>query len=248
MSEALPVSIRAAEAGPSASRYAVYYAPAAARPLWRFGSRVIGYDAETGEDLESPPLRHFDAESWRAVTADPRRYGFHGTLKAPFRLAPGHDEAGLRASCARFAASRPRFACAGVAVSSIGRFLALRTVQPCAGIDRLAAGAVSAFDAFRAPLNEAEMEKRLRAPLTERQRDYLARWGYPYVMDEFRFHMTLTGAMDEATRSRAEDELRALFAESEADGPLIVAEIALYRQEAKPGARFRLIERFPLGA
>lgn len=225
-------------------RYAIYYAPPAKSPLWRFGSSVIGYDAETGRDCAPPVMRRFDSEGWRDITAEPRRYGFHGTLKAPFRLAAGKDEAGLRAVCARFAGDRARFACAGVKLSTIGRFLALKTVSLCSALDRLAASAVTAFDDFRAPMSPAEREKRLRAPLTARQQEYLDRWGYPYVFDDFRFHMTLTGPLDEEARLKAEAELAEIFAQSGADGPLIVGEIALYKQEDGP---FRLLERFAFG-
>jgi putative phosphonate metabolism protein len=225
-------------------RYAVYFAPPASSPLWRFGCSMLGLDAETGEAAPPPTLRRFDAETWHEITAEPRKYGFHGTLKAPFRLAPGRTEDELDAACARFAEGRARFACAGMAVTAIGRFLALKTVQPCAPLDRLAAGCVSAFDDFRAPLSEVELERRLRAPLSERQRDHLTRWGYPYVFEDFRFHMTLTGALDEDTRTLAEAELREHFALSGADGSLIVSEIALYRQDDGP---FRLIARYPFG-
>lgn len=225
-------------------RFAIYYAPPAQSPLWRFGSAVLGYDAETGEARDLPPMEHFAAEDWRRITAEPRRYGFHGTLKAPFRLAAGRTEAELRAVCARFAGMRARFVCSGIALKAIGRFLALKTVVPCAALDRLAAGAVAAFDEFRAPMSTAEREKRLRAPLTPRQQENLERWGYPYVLDDFRFHMTLTGPLEEHERALAESELSALFAGSDADGPLIVKEIALYRQEDGP---FRLVERFPFG-
>lgn len=232
-------------ARPAEPRYAIYFAPPGQSPLWRFGSSVIGHDAESGEDLPPPPLRRFDAARWREITAEPRRYGFHGTLKAPFRLAPGRSEAELRAVCARFANDRARFACAGMKLAVIGRFLALRPAAPCAALDRLAAGAVAAFDDFRAPMSEAEREKRLRAPLTPRQQEYLARWGYPYVLDDFRFHMTLTGPLDDEERALAEAELGEHFTASAADGPLIVSEIALYRQDAGP---FRLIARFPFGS
>ncbi|MCS0502411.1 DUF1045 domain-containing protein [Ancylobacter mangrovi] len=226
-------------------RYAVYYAPPAQSPLWRFGSSVLGYDAETGEECALPALRRFDAERWREITSEPRRYGFHGTLKAPFRLADGRSESELEAACTRFAAARAPFACTGIQLAVLGRFLALRTVTPCAALDRLAAGAVTAFDDFRAPMSEAEREKRLRAPLTPRQQDQLARWGYPYVLDDFRFHMTLTGGLDEEERGLAEAELAAHLAGSGADGPLIVSEVALYKQENGP---FRLIGRYPFGS
>jgi putative phosphonate metabolism protein len=229
----------------SEPRYAVYFAPPAASALWRFGCSVLGLDVETGEAAPLPALRRFDAETWQSITAEPRKYGFHGTLKAPFRLAPGRTVQELDAACSRFAQERARFACAGMAVTAIGRFLALKTVQPCTALDRLAAACVSAFDDFRAPLSEGETERRLRAPLSERQRDHLVRWGYPYVFEDFRFHMTLTGALDEEMRGLAEAELREHFALSGADGSLIVSEIALYRQDEGP---FRLIARYPFGA
>ncbi|MBS9477405.1 DUF1045 domain-containing protein [Ancylobacter radicis] len=229
----------------SQPRYALYYAPPAQSPLWRFGASVIGYDAETGQDCAPPPLRRFDAARWREITTEPRRYGFHGTLKAPFRLAEGRTETELRAVCRRFAGDRARFACAGVKVAAISRFIALKPVSPSAALDRLAAGAVAAFDDFRAPMNEAEREKRLRAPLTARQKDYLDRWGYPYVLDDFRFHMTLTGPLEDEERALAEAELIEHFTACGADGPLIVSEIALYRQDDGP---FRLLARYPFGS
>lgn len=230
---------------PATPRYALYFAPPAQSPLWRFGSAALGYDAEAGVEAAPLPLRRFDAARWHEITAEPRRYGFHGTLKAPFRLAPGRSEAELQAACARFAQNRAGFASPGVKLASIGRFLALRLAAPSAALDRLAAGTVAALDDFRAPMSEAEREKRLRAPLTPRQQEYLARWGYPYVLDDFRFHMTLTGTLDDEERALAEAELSEHFAASGADGPLIVREIALYRQEAGP---FRLIARFPFGS
>ncbi|WP_421698879.1 DUF1045 domain-containing protein [Ancylobacter sp.] len=235
----------AAAARPATPRYALYFAPPAQSPLWRFGSAVLGYDAEAGTPPAPLALRRFDAARWSEITAEPRRYGFHATLKAPFRLAPGRREAELTAACARFAGNRAGFACPGVTLASIGRFLALRLAAPSAALDRLAAGAVAALDEFRAPMTEAEREKRLRAPLTPRQREYLDRWGYPYVLDDFRFHMTLTGPLEDEERALAEAELAEHFAASGGDGPLIVREIALYRQETGP---FRLIARFPFGS
>ena len=72
------------EQGP---RYAIYYAPSVDDPLWRFGSQCIGYDALTGADSEVPQTAAIPRQDWLAWTQEPRRYGFHGTLKAPFHLA-----------------------------------------------------------------------------------------------------------------------------------------------------------------
>ena len=73
----------------SKPRYAVYYAPAADSALWRFGSATLGYDALTGEDLPFAVPPGCDLALWPAFTEEPRRYGFHATLKAPFELADG---------------------------------------------------------------------------------------------------------------------------------------------------------------
>ncbi|MEN3351695.1 MAG: hypothetical protein V7632_5330, partial [Bradyrhizobium sp.] len=73
-------------------RYAIYHAPAPDSVLHRFGSTMLGYDAASGDDLRFPDGVTPD---WRELTQDPRKYGFHATLKAPISLADGKDEAGL---------------------------------------------------------------------------------------------------------------------------------------------------------
>jgi hypothetical protein len=50
---------------------------------------VLGRDALSGESLSGFAIPGTDAQGWRELTAEPRRYGFHATLKAPFRLAAG---------------------------------------------------------------------------------------------------------------------------------------------------------------
>ena len=85
------------------ARYALYLAPPADSELWRFGSRVIGRDAASGVDISGFALEGWSAPDWRAATQEPRRYGFHATLKAPFRLAEACDEAALRGAVRRAA-------------------------------------------------------------------------------------------------------------------------------------------------
>src|SRR5690606_25376449 len=122
-----------------------------------------------------------------------RHYGFHATLKAPFRLAPGVSPERLRAAVADFAARRPAFAVPAMKVSAIGGFLAVTLATPSPAMQALADAAVAELDAFRAPPTEAEIARRLQGGLTSQQEALLRRWGYPYVFEEFRFHMTLTG-------------------------------------------------------
>src|SRR5262249_55850996 len=94
------------------------------------------------------------------------------------------------------------------------------------------------FDGFRAPLTDADRARRHPSRLTPRQRDYLERWGYPYVMEEFRFHMTLTGRLDPA-RSSPLEMLRERFRDL-GSGELSVDRIALFRQDGSD-RRFRII-------
>lgn len=225
-------------------RYAVYYAPAPDDPLWRFGSAVIGRDAARGDAVEAPPLG-FDPGTWASWTAEPRRYGFHATLKPPFRLAAGLTEPDLVAAAAVFAAARPAFTIDGLRVAAIGSFLGLVPTGPEPELDRLAADCVIAFDRFRAPAEAEETAKRLAAPLSDRQRVQLDRWGYPYVFEDFRFHMTLTGRLPNDRREAVATALTEAF--GALGGPRAVDAITLFRQAA-PDAPFDVLARFDFGA
>ena len=88
------------------TRYAIYYAPAASDPLWAFGSSVLGYDAARGARVAFPDHQALRAAPLEAWTAEPRKYGFHATLKPPFALAAGVDEAALVAAMRAFAAAQ----------------------------------------------------------------------------------------------------------------------------------------------
>jgi len=228
-------------------RYAVYVAPPSDGALRRFGSAVLGYDAETGDAPAAPDIAGFDAEAWQQATAEPRRYGFHGTLKAPFRLADGVAEDDLAQLMARCAAGHHAFEMPPLEVRAIGPFVALVPAVPAPKLEDLARSAVLELDGLRAPLSAAEIARRRPERLSARQIGYLEAYGYPYVLDEFRFHMTLTGPLPELERGHALNALAAAFAASGADVPALVTDLALYVQE--PGApRFRLLRRFPLGA
>lgn len=228
-------------------RYAVYLAPPADSALWRFGSAVLGYDAETGVAPAPPDIAGFDAEAWQAATEEPRRYGFHGTLKAPFRLADGTSEDDLVQCMSRCAAGHHAFEMPPLEVRAISSFVALVPAVPSPKLEDLARSAVLELDGLRAPLSASEIARRKPDRLSARQLGYLEAYGYPYVLDEFRFHMTLTGPLPETERGHALNALAAAFAASGGDVPAVVGDFALYVQE--PGARpFRLARRFPLGA
>ena len=224
-------------------RYAVYLAPPPGSDLWRWGSRVLGRDAATGESLPGFALEGFTPAQWAALTAEPRRYGFHATLKAPFRLAPGRTPDEWAAAVAKLAAATPAFDLGALQVSALrfagGGFVALTPREVAPALRALEALAVRDLDAFRAPPDAAEIARRRPERLSARQRDHLAAYGYPYVLDEFRPHFTLTGALDDP------DSVAARLA-AEIDAPSFpVDALVLFTQE--DGEPFRIWRRLPLG-
>jgi putative phosphonate metabolism protein len=223
-------------------RYAIYHAAARGRILDRFGSHLLGYDAWTGEELPFPDGVVQAMPDWRELTQDPRKYGFHATLKAPMALADGKTEAELLAACASFAETARPIPVITPVVNSISGFIAVVPAEPSAELEQLAADSVSAFDSFRAPLAPEDRARRKPAKLTLRQREYLERWGYPYVMEEFRFHMTLTGRLGRERHGPVLSMLRQRFA---AIGltRLAIDSIVLFRQDGA-ASRFRIIDHW----
>jgi putative phosphonate metabolism protein len=173
-----------------------------------------------------------------AVTASARRYGFHATLKPPFRLAEGRTAEELDAAVARFAAGSAGAVIPKLTLARLGGFFALVAGAEAPGLHALADEVVTRLDDFRAPLTGAELARHDQAALTPRQRELLKTWGYPYVLDEFRFHLTLTDRIPDEQRPEVERALSDWFAALlGADVP--VDALAVFT-EAEPGAPFEL--------
>jgi putative phosphonate metabolism protein len=226
-------------------RWAIYFAPERGSPLARFGAEWLGYDVASGACLPQPVLAEIDAERLRAITAEPRRYGFHATLKPPFVLAEGVTAEKLDAAVATLARQEAAFDAPPLRLSCISGFWALTLSAPCLPLQALADRCVSELDAFRAPPSAEELARRRRARLTARQDELLVRWGYPYVMEEFRFHMTLTARLDAAEGAVVARTLEPLVAPL-CRGPLAIDALSLFYQPSQD-APFRLVQRYPLG-
>ena len=232
---------------PSTGRYALYFAPAEDTPIWRFGIRWLGRDPVSGAALPQPAVPGLSAATVAAATESPRGYGFHATLKPPFHLADGYERDDLLAAARAFAAARQAFAAPPVSLQRIGRFQAFALTAPSPDMDSLAADCVQAFDGFRAPPSEAELAKRRERGLTERQERYLQQWGYPYVMEEFRFHMTMLGSSRDETLHAAVTAFLEPQTARFALETLPVDAICLYHQDTRI-APFRLVERLSFQA
>ena len=225
-------------------RYALYCAPRPDEALAAFARGWLGYDPDTGHAVRPTPADSLPAELRLRAVTEPRRYGFHGTLKAPFALAAGITEAELLRATAGFARRRSPVTMR-LELKALAGFLALVPADPAPGLVDLAADCVRDFDRFRAPPDSATLARRRAAGLSERQDVLLVRWGYPYVLEEFRFHMTLTGALPDGERDLVRDTLIALA------GPLwqalvSIRDLVVFIQPA-PAAPFRVLQRVALG-
>lgn len=224
------------------ARFAVYYAPSRDSAWWRAGSRWLGRDAESGE-VCVPPQPEGVTRPLADLTEAPRRYGWHGTLVAPFRLADGVTQHDVLQTAREWAHSQAAFMLP-VEAATLGDFVALRPAHQDgeANIGAVAASALQSLDALRARPSATDLARRLAAPLSERQRALLVEWGYPYVFDEFRFHMTLSNSLADA------DERATLVAwwraQTPSLGPLAIDHAALFVEPA-PGAPFVLWQRVP---
>jgi putative phosphonate metabolism protein len=219
-------------------RYAVYYAP---RPgaFASLAAEWLGWSAETGQPLPQPELPGISDPA--VITQDPRRYGFHGTLRAPFRLAEGVTALHLMEAVATLSRRLAPVVCEGLRLENMQGFLAL-TPEGCeAALLALGAAAVEATDPLRAPLSEAERARRRPEALSSRQRELLDRWGYPHVMEEFRFHLTLTDRL--AHPGPVAAALDAHFAPV-LPRPFVIEDLCLFGEDA--GGRFHLLHRHAL--
>ncbi len=222
-------------------RYAIYWAPPSGDKLGACGARWLGWDAEARAEVAPGPERAALPED---LTATPRRYGFHATVKPPFRLAEGLEAGELEAALANLAAGAAPVVAPGLEVSTGLGFCALRTSAQCPDLDALAQTAVVALDGFRAPPTAAELAKRRAPGLTADQEAQLARWGYPYLGPEFRFHLTLSGRLDAGEAESVAAAARRHFAGALASA-LEIRELALFGDPGG-GRAFHLLSRHAL--
>ena len=227
------------------ARYAIYFVPPAKSDFFRFGSAVLGYDCYTGMAVPRPSDLDTNAGFWDALTSEPRRYGFHATLKAPFHLSPSSTEAQLISALHSFAGLGHTIGALRPEIQMLSGFAAFVPETASPVIDELAGKCTTIFDAFRAPMSAQERARRVASGLNHSQIANLDRWGYPYLFTEFRFHMTLTGQVDLERRDGVLAALRKALARSCKDRTLEIERISLMRQKS-PDSPFRVLEQATL--
>ncbi|SLN22988.1 hypothetical protein ROA7450_00895 [Roseovarius albus] len=222
-------------------RYALYYIPPPG-DFAAFGAAWLGWNITQGR--VHPQLRCENLPiTLSELTNSPRKYGLHATLKPPFRLADSRTESQLSEELAQFSQQTSALQIEGLALVPLGRFLALTPTGDSSPINHFAADVVQQFDGFRAPMSEAELERRRSVKLSAEQEKRLQQWGYPHVMEGFRFHITLTGKMPKAQIPTVQSCLEPLI--TPFTGSLILDAISLVGED--DNGFFHQIKRYPLG-
>lgn len=231
-------------------RVAIYWCPDRHSAAWEAGSRWVGRCADTGERLGQPAIEGLSPPQFEALTDDPRRYGWHATLKAPFRLKEGVTLTDLTERVQVLAASMEAFDMPALHVQRLKRFLALRPVSDNSPLQTVADRCVTGLQALAAPLDEADIARRRKAGLSPEEDALMLAWGYPWVLQRFRFHCSLTGPLDlpgrevdEHTIERLIDTARKEVCQTQ---PTRFTHLSVV-VEPQAGADFRLHAQLPLG-
>lgn len=225
-------------------RYAIYFTPPASDPLLKVAANWLGRNAFTGQPVRSPQIRNLAHEEITKLTESARRYGFHATLKAPFHLAEEVEERELLSALMHFASSMKPVEIPKLTIANLDGFFALVPEEPVARLNQLANDIVVAFDRFRAPPSAKETARRNPEKMSVSERRNLEQWGYPYVFDDFRFHMTLTNPVAEPDREKI-SQMLSEFLEPVLEEPVEINNIALFI-EAEHGAPFEVHSLHPL--
>lgn len=224
-------------ARPEKCRVAVFFTPPPEHPLTRAAGLWLGRDAESGKEHPQPTVAGLTPPEVEALTRAPRRYGFHATLKPPFRLVQGHQLDDVKAMLETVSARLRPVDLGKLRIEEIGHFFALTPSLRCDPVSTLAAEIVRRFDVFRAQPTRDEIARRQPQRLSARQRDNLDGWGYPYVFADFRFHMTLTGPVEASRRAAVRKALENHFLPL-LDAPVVVDALALFVEPSPPGDFF----------
>jgi putative phosphonate metabolism protein len=215
-------------------RLAVFFTPPPEHPLTRAAAHWLGRDAFSGEEFPPPDCEGLTVDEIATMTAEPRRYGFHATLRPPFSLAEGYSLEDVDTTLETMADVLAPVDLGRLAINEIGAFFALTSGGPSNAIDDLAGAVVRRFDRLRAPPTADEIARRRPERLSARQRDNLRTWGYPYVFSDFRFHMTLTGPVPKERKAAMRNILEERFAPL-LELPIVVDGLALFVEPAPSG-------------
>jgi len=213
-------------------RYAIYFAPALHSPWWQFGTQWLGRDEHLDRPVPQTDVPQMGAQDLQRMTSHPRRYGFHATLKAPFGLRDHYGENDLRARLQALARTLHPLALGPMQATVLGNFVALVPVAPPEALAALANACVTELDDMRRPLSVADLARRRVDTLDARGLELLHRYGYPLVMERFKFHLSLTGPVTAPYTQQVLMAVHSSVAQLNANTPLVLDRLCLFVEPA----------------
>ena len=222
-------------------RYAIYFAPRLDSVWWNAGSEWLGRCSFREEAINQCYPPSIAPEKFLQLTASPRRYGWHATMKAPFVLRGDADFNQLKNKLSLICEQFKAFELPKLHVTRLDDFLALTPVGDTTEISRVERACVTELHELAAPLPPDELLRRRTAGLSLAKDSMLLRWGYPHVLDYFRFHMSLTGPLRDCSELQIQSLIN--FASEKFDAlPNCQFESLAIFAEPERGADFVLIE------
>ena len=194
------------------SRYAIYYAPPKESSLEEFGRYWFGWDPLNAKLINNKHrinyLNRFGIKNLINIDKNvliPKKYGFHGTLIPPFKLNKNYSTNTLFKKTEEIAKKFKKFKFYKFKLKKINNFYAFVQNKKNNNINKLSNRLVRELFKFRSPLTKKEIDRRNPSKLSKLQLSILYKWGYPYLMSEFNFHMTLAS---EVTGNKLYSELK----------------------------------------
>ncbi len=225
------------------SRYAIYYVPPESDHLTKFAASWFGWDVYQGIRVNYSELSNLNYDI-KEITKKPCKYGLHGTLKAPFSLAKDRTIDELRLSLSRLSSSIKKFEIPFISLRKISGFIAIVPTTQNKKLNFLAKKCLQELDCFREVESLEILNKRRSVELSSSMKQNLLKWGYPYVLNDFQFHLTMTSKLapkvSENVFSVLSSELSSVL-----NSPLVISKICLFG-ESKIHGKFKVIEEFSL--
>ena len=199
-------------------RVAIYFLPKKNSSLENFGKNLLGRDINKKKKISlTRRQKYFISRGFtffdelKDYCEQPAKYGFHATLKAPFRLKRNVKTKNFYDVISHIAAQHSRFKIQGLKIVYSKKFTFITSRKPNKLLINLENDLVKHLDTFRAELNKKEIKKRIPDSLTFKQNKYLKEWGYPFVFDQFKFHMTLMNQNNNKLSNKQKLELEKLI-------------------------------------
>lgn len=228
-------------------RHAIFFAPADDSPLGIYGATVLRRRATDPGEWTNPqiPVNFDNTAVWRACVETPARYGFHATLQAPFELHPAYTYQTLLDELEVFCSQQQPLLLTELAPRRTRRFDALAFDTQPLEVKEFASTCVQRFNKYCAPLHPQDIVRRQKKALSPTQLSNLEQYGYPYIFDDFNFHMTLSGTMPDDDNGHLQ-WLRVLFDEMVTETPLL-DRLCVFYQADRNEAFVRIAEfKFPV--